>query len=101
MTRKHKLTRFISMKTRRDAVVKDEKVNRDQRDAMLEGTSVWSAVRFQVADDGATEEVRERIRARHAAEQVEQKKQPRQSEIGDCGLVRRSTGPLYLLPAVL
>jgi len=42
---------------------------------MLKGTSVWSASGFQVADDEQRKEVRERIRARHAAEQVEQKKQ--------------------------
>jgi len=65
------------MKTRRDAVVKDEKLTADQRDAMLEGYERMERGQvFKLLTTEQRKEVRERIRARHAAEQVEQKKQP-------------------------
>jgi len=64
------------MKTRRDAVVKDEKLTADQRDAMLEGYERMERGQvFKLLTTEQRKEVRERIRARHAAEQVEQKKQ--------------------------
>src|ERR1700674_3918610 len=65
-----------SMKTRRDAVVKDEKLTADQRDAMLEGYERMERGQvFELLTTYQRKEVRERIRARRAAEQVEQKKQ--------------------------
>jgi Spy/CpxP family protein refolding chaperone len=65
-----------SMKRRRDAMVKDEKLTADQRDAMLEGYERMERGQvFELLTTEQRKEVRERIRARHAAEQVEQKKQ--------------------------
>jgi Spy/CpxP family protein refolding chaperone len=65
-----------NMKTRRDAVVKDEKLTADQRDAMLEGYERMERGQvFELLTTEQRKEVRERIRARHAAEQVAQKKQ--------------------------
>jgi Spy/CpxP family protein refolding chaperone len=65
-----------NMKTRRDAVVKDERLTADQREAMLEGYERMERSQiFELLTTEQQKEVRERIRARHAAEQVEQKKQ--------------------------
>jgi hypothetical protein len=64
-----------SIKTRRDAVVKDEKLTADQRNAMLEGYERMERGQvFELLTTEQRKEVRERIRARRAAEQVEQKK---------------------------
>ncbi len=57
-------------------MVKDEKLTADQRDAMLEGYERMERGQvFNLLTTEQRKEVRERIRARHAAEQVEQKKQ--------------------------
>jgi len=65
-----------SMNTRRDVVVKDEKLSAEQRDAMLEGYERMERGQiFNLLTTEQRKEVREKIRARHAAEQVEQKKQ--------------------------
>ena len=65
-----------NMKTRRDAVVKDEKLTADQRDAMLEGYERMERGQvFELLTAEQRKEVREKIRARHAAEQAAQKKQ--------------------------
>jgi hypothetical protein len=64
-----------SMKTRRDAVIKDEKLTADQRDAMLEGYERMERGQvFNLLTTEQRKEVREKIRARQAAEQMEQKK---------------------------
>ena len=64
-----------SMKTSRDAVVKDEKLTADQRNAMLEGYERMERGQvFELLTTEQRKEVRERIRARRAAEHVEQKK---------------------------
>jgi Spy/CpxP family protein refolding chaperone len=65
-----------NMKTRRDAVVKDEKLTTDQRDAMLEGYERMERGQvFELLTAEQRKEVREKIRARLAAEKVAQKKQ--------------------------
>ena len=64
------------MKSRRDAVVKDEKLTAEQRDAMLEGYRRMERGQvFKLLTPEQQREVRARIRARHVAEQEEQKKQ--------------------------
>src|SRR5204863_8607856 len=65
-----------SVNARRDVVVKDEKLSAEQRDAMLEGYERMERGQiFNLLTTEQRKEVREKIRARHAAEQVEQKKQ--------------------------
>jgi Spy/CpxP family protein refolding chaperone len=65
-----------SMKRRRDAMVKDEKLTADQRDAMLEGYERMERGQvFELLTAEQRKEVREKIRARQAAEKVAQKKQ--------------------------
>jgi hypothetical protein len=64
------------MKSRKDAVVKDEKLTVEQRDAMLEGyRRMERAQVFKLLAPEQQREVRARIRARHAAEQRQQNKQ--------------------------
>jgi len=65
------------MKSRMDAVVKDEKLTAEQRDAMLAGYQRMERSQvYKVLTTQQQKEVRRRIRARHAAEQTEQNKQP-------------------------
>jgi hypothetical protein len=64
------------MRTRMDAVVKDEKLTVEQRDAMLAGYRRMERSQvFKVLTTQQQKEVLKRIRARHVAEQEEQKKQ--------------------------
>ena len=64
------------MKSRTDAVVKDEKLTAEQRDAMLAGYQRMERSQvFKVLNSQQRKEVLRRIRARHAAEQAEQNKQ--------------------------
>jgi hypothetical protein len=64
------------MKLRTDAVLKDEKLTAEQRDAMLEGYQRMERSQvFKVLTSQQQKEVLGRIRARHVAEQEEQKKQ--------------------------
>lgn len=63
------------MKSRTDAVVRDEKLSADQKDAMLEGYKRMEQQQvFAVLTPEQQKEVRERVRARRAAEQEEKKK---------------------------
>jgi Spy/CpxP family protein refolding chaperone len=66
--------------TRKAAVEKDEKLNQDQKDAMLNGFThlEYSAI-FKVLTPEQQKQVRSKIRARKAADQAAQKKQPPQS----------------------
>ena len=65
-----------SMKTRTDAVIKDEKLTPEQRDAMLAGYQRMERGQvFKLLTAEQQKEVRKRIRARHVAEQEEKKKQ--------------------------
>jgi len=64
------------LKVRMDAVVKDEKLAAEQRDAMVEGYQRMERSQvFKVLTTQQQKEVLKRVRARHAAEQEEQKKQ--------------------------
>ena len=63
--------------SRKSVVVKDEKLTSDQKDAMLLGyTHLGNGLIFKVLSSEQQRQVRQRIRARRAADQVEQKKQP-------------------------
>lgn len=64
------------MKLRMDAVVKNEKLTAEQRDAMFAGYQRMERSQvFKVLTSQQQKEVLERVRARQAAEQEEQKKQ--------------------------
>jgi Spy/CpxP family protein refolding chaperone len=64
------------MKVRTDAVVKDEKLTPEQRDAMLAGYERMGRSQvFKVLTPEQQKEVLKRVRARHVAEQGEQKRQ--------------------------
>jgi hypothetical protein len=64
------------MKVRMEAVVKDEKSTADQKDAMLAGYRRMERSQvFQVLTAQQQKAVLMRVRARHAAEQVEKRKQ--------------------------
>jgi Spy/CpxP family protein refolding chaperone len=64
------------MKSRLDAVVKDEKLTAEQRDAMLAGYQRMERSQvFKVLTTQQQKEVLQRMRARRAAEQAEQNKQ--------------------------
>lgn len=63
-------------KARKDAVVKDERLNADQKDAMLQGFSrIEYGQVFKVLTPEQQIQVRQRVRARREAEQPAQKKQ--------------------------
>lgn len=65
---------------RKAAVAKDEKLNQDQKDAMLAGyTHLEYSSIFKVLTPEQQRQVREKIRARKAADQAAQKKQTPQS----------------------
>jgi Spy/CpxP family protein refolding chaperone len=65
--------------TRRAAVAKDEELDQDQKDAMLAGyTHLEYGSIFKVLTPEQQRQVREKVRARKAAEQAAQKKQPPQ-----------------------
>src|SRR6266403_4699720 len=65
------------MKSRMDAVVKDGKLTAEQRDAMLAGYQRMERSQvYKVLTTQQQKEDRRRIRARHAAGQTEQNKQP-------------------------
>jgi Spy/CpxP family protein refolding chaperone len=62
--------------TKRAAVAKDDKLNQDQKDAMLVGyTHLEYSSIFKVLTPEQQRQVREKIRARKAANQAAQKKQ--------------------------
>jgi hypothetical protein len=62
------------MKSRMNAVLKDEKLTAEQRDAMLAGYQRMERSQvFKVLTSAQQKEVLRRIRARHVAEQEEQK----------------------------
>jgi hypothetical protein len=64
------------MKSRTDAVNKDGKLTAEQRDAMLAGYQRMERSQvYKVLTTHQQKEVLRRIRARHAAEQVQQNKQ--------------------------
>jgi len=64
------------MKLRTDAVVNDQKLDADQKGAMLEGLRrMENGQVFKVLTPEQQKEVRDRIRAQHAAEQEARKKQ--------------------------
>jgi hypothetical protein len=64
------------MKSRMDAVGKDQKLTAEQRDAMLAGYQRMERSQvFKVLTTQQRKEVVTRVRARHVAEQAEQKKQ--------------------------
>jgi Spy/CpxP family protein refolding chaperone len=66
-----------NFKSRRDVVVKDEKLTQDQRDAMLEGyVRMERGQVYNVLTPEQQKEVRERMRARRAAEQEAKKQSP-------------------------
>ena len=66
--------------TKKAAVTKDEKLTQDQKDAMTVGfTHLEYSSIFKVLTPEQQRQVREKIRARKAAEQAAQKKQPPQS----------------------
>jgi Spy/CpxP family protein refolding chaperone len=61
---------------RKDAVVKDERLNGDQKDAMLQGYSRLEYVQvYKVLTPQQQIEVHQRVRARREAEQAAQSKQ--------------------------
>ncbi len=65
---------------RKAAVAKDEKLSQDQKDAMLAGyTHLEYGSIFKVLTPEQQRQVREKIRARKAADQAAQKKQAPQS----------------------
>jgi Spy/CpxP family protein refolding chaperone len=65
-----------SMKPRIEAVVKDQKLTPEQRDAMLDGYDRMERGQiYRVLTPEQQKEVRDKARARHAAEQAEKKKQ--------------------------
>jgi Spy/CpxP family protein refolding chaperone len=73
-----KIHRDAEMK--RAAVVKDDKLNQDQKDAMLAGfTHLEYGSIFKVLTPDQQKQVREKIRARKAADQAAQKRQAPQS----------------------
>jgi Spy/CpxP family protein refolding chaperone len=66
-----------NFKSRMDVVVKDEKLTADQRNAMLEGYARMERGQvFNLLTREQQKEVRERIRARRAAEQEAKKQSP-------------------------
>jgi Spy/CpxP family protein refolding chaperone len=66
--------------TRKAAVAKDEKLTQDQKDAMLTGyTHLEYGSIFKVLTPEQQKQVREKIRARKAADEAAQKKQTPQS----------------------
>jgi Spy/CpxP family protein refolding chaperone len=66
-----------NFKSRRDLVAKDEKLNADQKDAMLQGYARMERGQvFDVLTPEQQKEVRERIRTRRAAEQEAKKQSP-------------------------
>jgi hypothetical protein len=66
-----------NMKARMDAVVKDQKLNADQKAAMLAGFQrMENRQAFKLLTPEQQKVVRDRIRAEHAADHVETKKQP-------------------------
>jgi Spy/CpxP family protein refolding chaperone len=66
--------------TRKAAVAKDEKLSQDQKDAMIAGyTRLEYGSIFKVLTPEQQRQVREKIRARKAADQAAQKKQAPQS----------------------
>jgi Spy/CpxP family protein refolding chaperone len=66
--------------TKKSAVTKDEKLTQDQKDAMIVGfTHLEYSSIFKVLTPEQQRQVREKIRARKAAQQAAQKKQPPQS----------------------
>jgi hypothetical protein len=63
------------IKSRKDAVVKDEKLTPEQRDAMLSGFGRMERTQvFKVLTTDQQKEVIKRIRQRHVAEQEEKKR---------------------------
>jgi hypothetical protein len=67
-------------KSRKDAVVKDEKLNADQKDAMLQGyTRIEYGRVYKVLTPEQQRQVRQRMRARREADLAAQKKQPPQN----------------------
>lgn len=63
-------------KSRMDAVVKDEKLSAEQRDAMVAGYGRMERSQvFKLLTTAQQKEVLKRIRTRHVAEQQEKKKQ--------------------------
>jgi Spy/CpxP family protein refolding chaperone len=64
------------MKTRTDGVVNEQKLSAEQKDAMLAGLRrMENGQVFKLLTPEQQQEVRERIRAQHAAEQEARKKQ--------------------------
>jgi len=62
-------------KVRKDAVVRDEKLNTDQKDAMLQGyTRIEYSRIYKVLTPEQQMQVRQRMRARREADQAAQKK---------------------------
>jgi hypothetical protein len=65
------------MQSNMAAVVADEKLNADQKNAMLQGYArIEGGRRFQVLSPEQQRQVRQRIAARHAAEQAANKQPP-------------------------
>jgi Spy/CpxP family protein refolding chaperone len=65
------------MKSRMDAVLKDEKLTAEQKGAMLDGYRRMEVGQvFNLLTPEQQKEVRKKVRARRAAEQEERKKQP-------------------------
>lgn len=68
----------LDTKSRKAVVAKDEKLTSDQKDAMLLGYTRMEYGRiYKVLSPEQQRQVRQRIRARRAADQAAQKKQPR------------------------
>lgn len=68
-------------KARKDAVAKDERLNADQKDAMLQGyTRVEYRRVYGVLTPEQQMQVRQKARARHEADQAAQKEQPPRSQ---------------------
>jgi Spy/CpxP family protein refolding chaperone len=64
------------MKSRRDVVAKDQKLSREQREAMLDGyRRMENGQVFRLLTPEQQKEVRERIRAQRVAEQQQRTKQ--------------------------
>ena len=69
----------LDTKSRKAVVAKDEKLTADQKDAMLLGYTRMEYGRiYKVLSPEQQRQVRQRVRARRAADQAAQKKQPRQ-----------------------
>lgn len=67
-----------NMDTRRDAVAMDDRLTRDQKDAMILGyTHLENGEIFKVLTPEQRRQVRQRLQARGATDQSAQKKQPR------------------------